>query len=143
MEFIHDRRTFLRAVAAAGTAWAAADVLQIEDALAWASQQTQAGTAATFRVLSRPQADVLDAISSRILPAVDGRPGAHDAGVVFFIDRALATFYAGQKKMYVRGVADVNRRAAARWPGSASFAALTPPQQDALTRLPAGVSSAA
>ena len=30
--------------------------------------------------------------------SVDGRPGAHEAGVVFFIDKALATFNAGQKK---------------------------------------------
>ncbi len=133
MDQIYNRRTFLRAAAAAGAAWAAADLMQVEDALAWASQQ--AGSAeGTTRVLSRAQADALDAITARILPAVDGRPGAHDAGVVFFVDRALATFNAGQKKMYREGITDLNRRTAEKFPGTKAFASLAPAQQDEILR---------
>jgi gluconate 2-dehydrogenase gamma chain len=134
MSDLHDRRTFLRAAAAAGVAWAAADLTQVEDALAWASHQATSGGAAGFSALTKAQADVIDALASRILPAVDGRAGAHEAGVVYFIDRALSTFNTAQKSVYSDGVADLNRRAAQRWSGTSSFAALTPNQQDQLLR---------
>src|SRR5262249_27548680 len=56
-------------------------------------------------------------------------------------DRSLATFNASQKQLYVDGVQDLNRRATerhstetqpTRTAGTASFATLTPAQQDAL-----------
>jgi gluconate 2-dehydrogenase gamma chain len=134
MNDLHNRRTFLRAAAAASVAWAAADLVQVEDALAWASQQTTSPGAGSVSALTRTQADTLDAMVSRILPSTDGRPGAHEAGAVFFIDRALATFNTGQKTLYADGVADLNRRATARWPGSGGFAALAAAQQDELLR---------
>ena len=131
MDDIHDRRTFLRAAAAAGAGWAAADVAQIEEALAWAARQVEAGGATSLSVLETAEAGVIDAMTSRILPSVDGKPGAHEAGVVYFIDRALATFNAEQKKLFAEGIANLNRRAARKWK-AASFAALTPAQQDEL-----------
>jgi len=131
---LHNRRAFLRAAVAAGAAWSAADLLAVEDALAWAADQATGQGRVGFTVLSASDGDVLDALASRIIPSVDGRPGAHEAGVVFFIDKALATFNSGQKKMYADGVQDLNRRAALKWKGSASFARLTPAQQDELLR---------
>jgi len=131
---LSNRRTFLRAAAAAGAAWAAADIVLVEDALAWASQQANAPAEAAMRTLTKAQADVVDTLTSRILPAVDGRPGAHEAGVVYFIDRALSTFNAGQKRLYADGIADVNRRAARKVNRAPSFAALTPAQQDEVLR---------
>jgi hypothetical protein len=75
-------------------------------------------------------------MTARVLPAVDGRPGAREAGAIHFIDRALATFNAAQKTLYVEGVADLNRRAAAAGATTdgANFAALTAAQQDSLLR---------
>jgi gluconate 2-dehydrogenase gamma chain len=151
---LQHRRTFLRAAMAAGAAWAAADLSQVEEALAWADEQSHArhdstgvtsgasdAAASAFKALTKAQAEVVEAVAARILPAVDGRPGAHEAGAIHFIDRALATFNAAQKTLYVEGVADLDRRAAARWPTSstannpsANFAALTPTQQDELLR---------
>jgi gluconate 2-dehydrogenase gamma chain len=133
MDGVHNRRLFLRAAAAASAAWAAADFAQVEEALAWATQRAGAG-AGGMKVLTKEQAEAIDALTSRILPAVDGKPGAHDAGVVHFIDRALATFNAGQKTVYIDGIADLNRRAAAKQPGAAGFASLTPAQQDDVLR---------
>ena len=130
MSDLHNRRAFLRAAAAASATWAIADLVQVEDALAWASEQAAAPGVAGLRALTKPQADVLDALTSRILPSVDGKPGAHEAGVVYFIDSALATFNAGQKTAYANGIRDLNRRAASKASGAASFAALTPAQQD-------------
>lgn len=130
---LHNRRTFLRAAAAAGAAWTAADLLAVEDALAWAADQTaKPGSGGSFIVLSAADAEAIDALTARIIPSVEGRAGAHEAGVVFFIDKALATFNAGQKKIYANGVQDLNRRAAGKSKGSAGFAKLTPGQQDEL-----------
>lgn len=131
---LQNRRAFLRAAVAAGAAWTAADFLGVEEALAWAADQTARPAAGGFTALSAADAEAIDALASRIIPAVDGRPGAHEAGVVFFIDKSLATFNAAQKKMYADGVQDLNRRAARKWKGSASFAKLTAAQQDELLR---------
>ena len=132
MNDLHNRRMFLRAAAAASVAWAAADLVQVEEALAWATHQVGTGRGPGVSVLTKAQADVIDALTSRILPSVDGRPGAHEAGVVYFIDRALSTFNASQKQLYADGIADLNRRGARKWTEAASFAALTPAQQDEL-----------
>jgi len=129
-----DRRAFLRAAIAAGAAWATADLLHVEEALAFASQRATATAATQTTALTPEDATVIDALCSRIIPSVDGRPGARDVGAVHFIDRALATFNASQRPMYVAGAADLNRRARATVSGAASFAALTPAQQDEVIR---------
>jgi hypothetical protein len=90
MADLHNRRSFLRAAAAAGAAWAAADLLQVEEALAWAVDQKARPAGGEFWTFTADQARVLDAVASRIFPAIDGRPGAHEAGVVYFIDKSLA-----------------------------------------------------
>jgi gluconate 2-dehydrogenase gamma chain len=132
MNGISDRRRFLQAAAAAGVAWATVDLAQIDDALAWAAQPSTGNTAT--QALTQAQADVIEAMASRIVPAVDGRPGAREAGAIRFIDRALATFNANQQTVYAEGVAELNRRAAAAQPGATSFVALTPAKQDEALR---------
>jgi gluconate 2-dehydrogenase gamma chain len=134
MSDLHDRRSFLRAAAAAGAAWATADLAHVEAALAWAGAQRTQRDRAAFSALTAEEASAIEAAASRIIPAVDGRPGAHDAGVVYFIDKALATFNAAQKPLYLDGVRELDRRTSARWSGVARFAALTPSQQDEILR---------
>lgn len=128
---LHNRRAFLRAAAAAGAAWSAADLLAVEDALAWSAEQARTGGG--FTALLPAEAEAIDALTSRIIPSVDKRPGAHEAGVVYFVDKALATFNAGQKQMYADGIQDLNRRAADMF-NRAPFAKLAPAQQDEVIR---------
>jgi gluconate 2-dehydrogenase gamma chain len=130
----HARRAFLKAAVAAGAAWATADLIEVEDALAFASQQASATSTAETRTLTAAQTQVISALATRILPAVDGRPGAGEAGAVYFIDRALGTFNAAQRPLYTAGIADLNRRAQAKVTGAASFAALTAAQQNEVIR---------
>lgn len=132
MDDLHNRRSFLRAAAAAGVAWAAADFAQIDEALAWAAHQAAASDFDSLTVLTRPQALALDAMTSRILPSVDGRPGAHEAGVVFFIDRSLGSFAKDQAKLLAEGISDIDRRATRLAKRQASFAELSAPQQDSI-----------
>ena len=130
----HSRRTFLRTAGTAGAAWTALTVGQLHDALAWAAEQNRNPAARTFSVLTADQGRVLEAMTARIVPSVDGRAGAREAGAVLFIDRSLATFAADQKAAYVDGVQQLNRAAAAKSPAAASFAALTAIQQDDVLR---------
>jgi gluconate 2-dehydrogenase gamma chain len=129
---LHNRRAFLRAAVAAGAAWSAADLLSVEDALAWSAEQAAAKASNGFTALSPAEAETVVALSSRIIPSVDKRPGAQEAGVVFFVDRALATFNTGQRKMYAEGLQDLNQRASAMF--KAAFAKLTAAQQDEVIR---------
>jgi gluconate 2-dehydrogenase gamma chain len=130
---LQSRRAFLRAAAAAGVAWSAADLLLVEKALAWSAEQTAAKGSGGFSALSVEEAETIVALTSRIIPSVDKRPGAKEAGVVFFVDRALATFNAGQRKMYADGLQDLNRRAADMFKAGA-FSKLTAAQQDEVIR---------
>jgi len=135
------RRTFLRAALAASATWATTDILQVEDALAWAAQQpSQIVNLPETRVVKAERFLALDAMTSRIIPSVDGRPGAHEAGAAFFIDRALDTFNKRQASAYLSGLDDLNRRAAAkrgldqRGKPGAVFWGLEAADQDAILR---------
>jgi len=127
-----DRRAFLRAAAAAGVLWAGADLIRVDEALAWAERQ-RGRPDQDFGALSRGQAADVEAMTARIIPSADGSPGAREAGAVLFIDRSLATFNADEKKLYEDGLDDLNRRAGRKVRG-ARFAALTAQQQDEVLR---------
>jgi gluconate 2-dehydrogenase gamma chain len=134
MSDLHNRRAFLRAAAAASAAWATVDLLDIEKALAWASLQVTKPQLPKFSILTPEQGEAIAAMTSRILPSVDGRPGAREAGAVYFIDRSLATFNKGQRQLYADGVTDLNTRAVTTWGASPGFASLTEMQQGTLLR---------
>jgi gluconate 2-dehydrogenase gamma chain len=133
MSDVVSRRAFLAAAGAAGTAWLLADPDQVQAALAHARAQAAAPPPYRFTALTAAQAADLEAIAMRIFPS-DGTPGAKEAGVIHFIDQSLATFAAPQKPLMLMGLADLNQKAAARWPGAASFASLTAEQQDELLK---------
>jgi gluconate 2-dehydrogenase gamma chain len=128
------RRAFLAAAGAAGAAWLAVDPDTLHAALAHARRTAALPPPYRFDVLTAAQAADLEAIAMRIIPSDDGTPGAKEAGVIHFIDKALSTFAAPQKDAVVAGLDDLNKRAAAKWEGTASFAALKADQQDALLK---------
>ncbi len=70
----------------------------------------------------------IDAITSQIVPSGDG-PGAHEAGVIYFIDRALSTFDADLREAIARAWRWSSRSAKQMFPGSATIAALSNEQQ--------------
>ncbi len=78
-------------------------------------------------VLSRAEAADIDAISAQIIPS-DDTPGAHEAGVVFFIDHALATFFAPLAREFRTQLGLFQAACSALHPGK-SFAALPAEQQ--------------
>ena len=86
-----------------------------------AHDTTKAGGTPHFEVLTSEQARNVEAIAAQIIPS-DELPGAREAGVVFFIDRALKTFAKDSRPVYQQGLADVNRMTTAKYPGVKAFA---------------------
>ena len=75
-----------------------------------------------FEVFSPGQAVEVEAIAARIIPS-DDSPGAREAGVVYFIDRALANFASDDLRLYQDGLADLQDRVREKFPGVEQFSA--------------------
>lgn len=84
-----------------------------------------------FEFFTPEQAAEIDAITSRIIPT-DETPGAREAGVVYFIDRALKTFASDHQKIFSEGLPELQARAHEMYPDIDKFSAATPEQQDAI-----------
>lgn len=82
----------------------------------------------TLTYLTPAEAAEVAAVAAQIIPT-DGTPGAREAGVVVFIDHALAGFYTRQADNFRCGLAGFQASFKAWHPGSESFAALTPERQ--------------
>ncbi len=65
-----------------------------------------------FTTLTAEEATEVEAIASQIVPSGDS-PGAREAGVVYFIDRALGTFFAAELPAFRKGLAGFQRDFAA------------------------------
>jgi gluconate 2-dehydrogenase gamma chain len=135
----HDeaRRAFL--VGAAVGAGAAAGAALMPEALAQTQQpQPAAGTppahahgaasggyGASFNV---DESATIQAITERLMPGAPGKPGATDAGVLNYIDLALAGAYADQRDFYRRGIAQLDAYCQATY--KEPFAKLPAARQD-------------
>lgn len=85
-----------------------------------------------FRVLSVAEATELEAIAGCIIPA-DDTPGAVEAGVIHFIDAALAGFEADSVEGLRQGLGDLQGRVRGAF-GEPSFAAIDGSRQVAVLR---------
>lgn len=125
-----NRRDFLQlAGSAAGGAWLALHLPAIQQAALYAHEV--AGTDQAFETLSAGEARVLRTIAARCYPT-DATPGAEEAGVIYFMDRALGTFWARFHGMVQEGVTALEAKVAADHPGAEDFASLSTEEQDAL-----------
>jgi hypothetical protein len=117
------RRSFLRNSAAGlGAAWVAANWPEILAA------EERARTESGFAFFTPEEAVELDAMTAQIIPT-DDTPGAREARVVQFIDRALETFERGRQEDYRRGLHDLALRSNRAFPSVTNFSELTYDQQ--------------
>lgn len=79
---------------------------------------------------SRTEARAVTAFTSEFIPSEDGSPGAAEAGVTTYIDRALAGFMRDLQPIYRRGLSAIADLAFARF--GASFADTTTEQKKLL-----------
>jgi gluconate 2-dehydrogenase gamma chain len=120
------RRNFLLQLSgAAGAAWINAQWPAI---VAAAQHAHNAKGAVKFEVLTPEQARQVEAIAAQIIPS-DELPGAREAGVVYFIDRALKTFAKDSLQTYVEGLAMLNQLTSEKFPVAKTFADAAPEQQ--------------
>lgn len=73
------------------------------------------------------------AIAAQILPSDDG-PGAKEAGVIYFIDRALTSFDKDKQEVYRKGLRDLEEIRNRMFPSAQSTASLSNQQQMELVR---------
>jgi gluconate 2-dehydrogenase gamma chain len=85
-------------------------------------------SAAHFETLDADTAAEIEALTAQIIPSVGG-PGAREAGVIYFIDRALATFAAADAEAYRSGLTAVQKTRMELFPNSAAIASLSNHQQ--------------
>jgi gluconate 2-dehydrogenase gamma chain len=114
------RRSLLEAIAATIGATAPFNWSEIAQAL----RQSRAA----FSFLSKAEAADIEAVAAQIIPT-DETPGAREAGVVYFIDRALATHLSQIADDYRAQLAAFQAACREQHPAARSFASLTPEQQ--------------
>ncbi len=123
------RRSLLQAIAA--TIAASATPIGWAEAAA-AVEQAHAvvptGAAPTISFLTSAEAADVEAVAAQIVPS-DDVPGAREAGAVYFIDRALATFFSQLAGDFRAQLASFQTGYRARYPTATSFASLTSDQQ--------------
>ena len=124
------RRDFLsRGGAAVSAVWLSAHWPAIVAASEHAHQACKSSSPPKFQFFTPEEAAEIDAISARIIPS-DETLGAREAGVVYFIDRALATFAVDDQKTYREGLPGLQLRVRELFPSVEKFSSATPEQQD-------------
>ena len=87
------RRRFLHAAGQSlGIAWVGLNWSDVAEAVEAAYAAAQSSASFKFSFLTPAEVADVEAIAAQIIPT-DDTPGAREAGVVYFIDRALATFF--------------------------------------------------
>jgi gluconate 2-dehydrogenase gamma chain len=111
-----------------GSAWIAANWPAILEAQEHAKRAVRSGAPGKFAFFSPEQAVEVENVAAQIVPT-DDTPGAREAGVVYFIDRALTTFDRESQTVYTQGLADLQAKARELFSGATKFSSLTADQQ--------------
>jgi len=124
------RRNFLtRGGAAVSAVWLSTHWPAVVAAAEHAHQAAKSSAPPKFQFFTPEEAVEIDAITARIIPS-DETPGAREAGVVYFIDRALTTFAVDDQKTYREGLPGLQLRVHELFPALEKFSAATSEQQD-------------
>jgi hypothetical protein len=122
------RRSFLRSTGSLfTTAWLGTQWAAITAAAHHAEDMAAADLAAApqwkgFQFLSDSEAKDVDALAGQIVPS-GATPGAREAHAVYFIDRAMSTFFSGWSAEFRTGLAEFQSLFHTLYPGSSAFAA--------------------
>lgn len=123
------RRFLFHSVSGLSATWAATHWPAALAAAQHAHNSAQSVTPPKFEFFTSEMATEVDAIVARIIPT-DETQGAREAGVIYFIDRALATFASDDRRLYAEGMAELQARTREMFPGVDKFSAATAGQQD-------------
>ena len=129
------RRDLLRGASLAGAAAVAAPAVSFTPDAAGAVAEPAAPQAAArpreaFENLTASEADLLEAAVERLIPSDASGPGAREARVAHYIDRALGGALAASRAAYASGLAALDRFAQSS--RGKAFLQLSPADQDAV-----------
>ncbi len=125
------RREFLnRSGSMISGSWIAMNSSAIIATVNFACQAKKEG--APFEVLTEIEAKEIEAMAAQIFPS-DDTPGATEAGIIYFIDRALATIREADKEIIQKGLVEFKAKILEKYPGN-NFSNLNPKQQIAMLK---------
>lgn len=125
----YSRRAFLRVAGGAlGGALLTLELSKVAHAAHAAHDAQQSPGQPTTSFLSQAELADVAAIAAQIIPTNE-TPGAREAGVALFIDRALGSFFGRMAPDFRSQLAAFRLRCQAQYPDVSSFAALTNQQQ--------------
>jgi gluconate 2-dehydrogenase gamma chain len=127
-EWRFSRLRFLRQAGVMGLGAATAGVLPLEAAAA--PDASTSGAREGLESLTATQADTVDAIAARLIPTDANGPGASEARVGVYIDRALGGALSFYKQSYDDGLDQVDEYSQRRF--GSSFVDLASSEQDAI-----------
>ena len=127
-EDISRRHFLIKSCASIGSAWIATHLVDIAGAQEHAHRAALSQTVVKFEFFTAEQAAETEAIAAQIIPT-DDTPGAREARVIYFIDRALATFAAGDRPAFVKGLKELEKQSRKRFGKSKRFSELSSEQQ--------------
>jgi gluconate 2-dehydrogenase gamma chain len=128
------RRLFLiRSLTGVSSAWLARRLPEIVAAQEHAHHAAQSAAPTKLEFFSPEQAAEVEAIAAQIIPA-DDSPGAREARVIYFIDRALTTFDRDKQKDYAKGLKELHATQKKMFPKVVKFSDLSTDQQITLLK---------
>jgi gluconate 2-dehydrogenase gamma chain len=123
------RRHFIEGLGGvAGSLWISSHWSAILQAQEHVHSAISQGTAPDLQFFTAGQLPQVEALTAQIIPA-DDTPGAKEAGAVYFIDRALATFDKERAPVYTKGLKNLESVSRKLFPRSVGFKKLNANQQ--------------
>jgi gluconate 2-dehydrogenase gamma chain len=110
-----------------GLAWLATQWPAIAAAQEYAQHMAQSAQPA-FQFFDPHQAFEVETMAAQIIPA-DDTPGAREARVIYFIDRALTTFERDKQAIYTEGLPELQAKTRQLFPAAHKFSDLSSAQQ--------------
>jgi len=130
MQTDSSRRHFLfQGMTGVSAVWISANWPSLLAAAGHARDQAKSASRKKVEFFTLEEAVEVEAISERILPS-DDTPGAREAGVIYFIDRALVTFAKGQQQVVRDGLSSLQALTKSTFPKYASFSQASAAEQD-------------
>jgi gluconate 2-dehydrogenase gamma chain len=123
------RRDFIEGLSGTlGSLWISSHWAAILEAQEHVHTAISQGARPDLQFFTTEQIGQVEALTAQIIPA-DDTPGAKEAGAVYFIDRALATFAKDAAPLYAKGLKNLESVSRKLFPRGRSFAVLNADQQ--------------
>jgi len=122
------RRFLLGSALGLSSVWLAMRWPAIVAAQQHAQRSGESGQPPSFQFFSPQDALEIEAVAAQIIPS-DDAPGAREARVIYFIDRALMTFDVDKQVAYTQGLEDLQQKTLELFSVTDRFSSLSSAQQ--------------